>query len=79
MTDHRTYPARARDKWLASPEGQKCLRLPVPAGPYQEHRLERAFVDGFDAAYTWFSKHGCIANLDWSEVDVSRANAEEKL
>lgn len=40
--------AKARDKWLLSDEGKRCLKGRA-SGQYLENRLRRAFVTGWDS------------------------------
>ena len=40
--------AKARDKWLLSDEGKRCCE-DTAQGQYLQHRLELAFIAGWDA------------------------------
>lgn len=40
--------AKARDKWFASKEGEKCCEG-MTSGQYLQNRLESAFIAGWDA------------------------------
>jgi len=46
---HRCAAAKARDEWLDSAEGQKCL-AGNPYGVYLKNRLELAFLAGWSAS-----------------------------
>lgn len=56
--DMRNDKAKARDKWMGSPEGVAC-REGVAQGQYLSNRLERAFCDGWEAA---LQNSGAVAN-----------------
>jgi len=48
--DLRSPLAKARDKWLASFEGEKCCEdMPRPYGQYLINRLKLAFIAGWYA------------------------------
>jgi len=40
--------AKARDRWLQSDEGKRCLKGKT-SGQYLENRLRLAFIAGWDA------------------------------
>jgi len=54
MTDLRNNLAKARDEWLVSPNGIKCLDgstiyVPAVQWEYLKNRLESAFIAGWTA------------------------------
>lgn len=48
MTDMRNDVAKARDEWMLSNEGCRCLDG-ITSGRYLQNRLEAAFITGWNA------------------------------
>ena len=48
MSDLRSPLAKARDEWLESEEGRRCLEG-MPSGHWLENRIRRAFLAGANA------------------------------
>jgi hypothetical protein len=57
--DLRNNKAKARDEWLASPEGQGCTDGSAQ-GQYLKNRVERAFCSGWDAALNTKPEIPCL-------------------
>jgi hypothetical protein len=51
--DLRSPLARARDKWLASEEGKRCLDTGILWSPHQTQYLENRLVTAFLAGAKW--------------------------
>lgn len=56
MTNHRSPLAKARDEWMESDDGQKCLGPEILSRPadsqFLRNRLVRAFIAGAEAQAT---------------------------
>lgn len=62
MNDHRSDIAKARDNWLESAEGKRCLDG-ADSGEYLRNRLDRAYLAGVDAGIA-IAKKRLAAVLD---------------
>ncbi len=54
MSDHRSPLAKARDKWLASDEGQACSNPNILKNPSQRQFLENRLASAFIAGANFF-------------------------